>query len=330
MEQRGFVTLGSRTATPSIEPGVYLEFFDPAPLSDWSACLQGSDDLSLGLSESQADLLCRLVYGSIIRDRSSGKSNPARLVNAALSGLPDKFGISEFQGMAKLFLSSRESILRDSIVYSSYLSDPTKCLFAQEDRVEPLSLALLEELTAQKKEKCGMQLLCCILLQVLMIHPLFDGNGRVARHLTVAASSDSNLKATAALIVGIQFWNRSWFNSLASKARSAGLHHYLDGYSEAFDIALTQLRSSNVVRNLIDASDPDDARQMLEEKLLMNRLFAQEILRTGEIRQQLSCSMSKATSIGDRILNRYAFIERDKFGLSIRKAAREVSSAMVI
>jgi hypothetical protein len=161
-----------------------------------------------------------------------------------------------------------------------------------------------------------------------MIHPFADGNGRVARHLTIASAAKHRLQAAAAITVGLQFWNRHWFNSLCIEARSAGLLHFLRGYGRAFEEAGSRLLLTSTYAKLLCSNDAIDARQFREDRVVLSRLFACEAMSVEDIRKQFSCSLIKAIDVGKRVVDRYPFVYREGNDLSVVAAANELRTSI--
>lgn len=327
-QRPSFVALGSNSIAQSIVPGAYLEFFNPAPIRQWIPNLSSCNDSSLGLTTHQAGLFCRLIYGAILRARDGLRPDTRKLVMEATKPLPSVVDIEWLRSTCANVLSKRNADLRDSIVYSSGVSDSARCLYAQEDQVFPLTAKFLEDIVCAPASKAGAHLLCAVLLQFLLIHPFPDGNGRVARHVVLRTAADRDLVATAAIIVAIQCLRRSWFNGLALTARSTGLLVYLESFEQEITRARSNLKSLKIYQCMLDRNGSDVSKKRQEELLILYELAAVEEVSLEGIRRLVSCSQGKAIALMNAVAQSYPFVEQLDRGLSIRKATNEMLAAI--
>jgi hypothetical protein len=325
-----YVPLGSTTVAPSLREGDYLEFFNPGSMSSWSSRFLPSSDEELGLSSAQGTLLARLIYGAILSERFSYRQDLIDpLLESALGTSTPPASIEELKAIAS-HLDVVGTELREDIVYSASIGAEDCHLFAQEECVEPLLRDFINYVASVGSGRCGVQYLASVLLQILSIHPLADGNGRLARHLVLRTAARENLLGTAGLIIGIQWFNRKWFNELAMDSRASGLDCYLKKYKRVFRAVHLRVLGSELLMRMLGASLASSERAAREEEVVINKLIATGEIDLNQIRALLSCSSGKAKDTAARVAARIGLGSNQESTLSIEKMFAEVKGLLFI
>lgn len=330
LDSGGYVSLGAVAVAASIKAGDYLQFFNPGSMSSWSSRFLPSNDARLGFEGVQGQLLCRLIYCSILHERFSSRPHLiGPLIDSALGGMPGPESLSELSAIAS-DLGVTDTALREDIVYSSSVGAGDRCFFAQEEHVEPLLVDLLSYMRNVSSSSYGFHYLSCLLLQLLSIHPMVDGNGRLARHLVVRIAGREQLLGTAALIIGLQWFNRTWFNQLALDSRASGLDCFLENYERAFLTACNRVRCSKLITTFLDREITRSEKMERDDGLVINRLLATGEMNLDQIKQQLSCSSGKARDVRTRVASRLGMGSGQESRLSAAKVFEEVRGLLVL
>ena len=326
----GYVPLGAVAVAASMKTGDYLQFFNPGPMSSWSSRFLRSDDAGLGLNGVQGQLLCRIIYCAILHERfASRPSLIGPLIESAVGGAPGPESLSELRAIASA-LGVVDTALREDIVYASSLAAGDRYLFAQEEHVEPLLVELLSYMRSASSSSYGFHYLSCLLLQLLSIHPMVDGNGRLARHLVVRVAGREKMLGTAALVIGLQWFNRTWFNQLALDSRASGLDCFLEAYERAFRTACNRVRYSESMTKILDSQITRSEKMERDDGVVINRLLATGEMDLDQIKQWLSCSSGKARDVRARVASRLGLGCDQESKLSAAKVFEEVRGLLVL
>lgn len=290
-----YVPLGWSSVVPGIREGHPLRYFTPAPLSSLIEYVHSVERVEEPRASFSDEALACLIYGAVIRGRFDNSFMP-RMREGAVAlyrdYILDRRSIrtrDQLISIAVRLTGVHASHLREEIVYAGPVAHPDSLLFAREDAVASLVDDLIEVLATLDETYDASDLSAIVMFCFLGIHPFLDGNGRTARFLSAYAASRQSATLSGALLAGIQYWHRAWFESVATEARDAGMSSYLIACKAMTSSAMSSLGEAGLLSQVerIDRLIPTleanatNVRRLLLEGLLTGAISMRSLRRYG-------------------------------------------------
>lgn len=334
METGTYTPIGWRATTPSYIEGHNLEYFTPYPFSELLGKVKCCSQVRF---EPLNDGLDSYLFAALIDDTISRRRNQAASANlirpdSQTKSIDDnrmkhRIDVPSLIDFAEQVLGQHQAMLRDQAVYTKGRS----LVYAREDLLQELLQDYADTLNSGPQNKDKAAFLILAQMTMLLIHPFLDGNGRYTRALLLSLGAQHHCLGTAAMLTGIQWWNREWFNDTITAARNRGLNFYIDAMVTRLKRAEDQIASRNISLTI---SNFLAALQMAAGSQKSARRLVDSIVATGEIESTsiaatLCCSDRKANGVRESLLLSMSETVQLIDGAPVRSLADSIETAFL-
>lgn len=277
---------GARVFVPSTVTGEQLEYFLPVPISTIQLGSIASSHFAAACSESQTTIV-PLAAIAALRGRTMLSIETLASTRAFLSLADAWFGkridIRMLSSLhSKISGCSSPASFRDSVVWVDGLRPKDAALIPCPPSMVPV---LLEDYFAfiARTDVSNWVRLALGYYQLLMIHPFFDGNGRLSRLVSLVHGERFMPRSQAMAIAAALALQRRALRPVLDKMRQGDLQGYLEYWSKLLSWSETVMEkvtrfANEAKRSVMSKLDSSESSRRFARFVLDEPLFAEQTL----------------------------------------------------